>query len=115
MTLSPSARYLWATAQARNQTETGFISAFLLGDDGHIVRRMFRVPTARGGGANAVSPAFWSDEYAAVTSHNQGYVEIWKMDGPRDTRDGTEYTAARAVAKVEIADGGCCANAIWYS
>jgi carboxy-cis,cis-muconate cyclase len=76
---------------------------------------MLRVPTTGGGGTNHISPAFWSDEYAAMTDFGQGYVQIFKLDGSRDSRDGTEYTTARPVAKVDIADGGCCANAIWYS
>ncbi|KXX82267.1 Carboxy-cis,cis-muconate cyclase [Madurella mycetomatis] len=94
--LSPSARYLWATARALNSSETGFISVFLLGDDGHIPF-----------GVTGTRPDY-NDE-------GHGYVQIWKMDGQRDAREGTEYATAPPVAKVDIPDGGCCANAIWYS
>lgn len=117
--LSPSARYMWATARALNSAETGSISVFLLGDDGSIARRMFRAPTTTADGRiNAISPAFWSDEYAAMADYNDeghGYVQIWRMDGSRDTREGTGYATALPVAKVDIPDGGCCANTIWYS
>ena len=110
-------RYLWATARGKGNDTTGFVSVFLLGDDGGIVKRMFRVPTTTGGGmANAISPAFWGDEYAAMTDYPNGYVLMWKMEGRRERGDGlVEYTTARAVARVDVGDGGCCANAIWYS
>ncbi|KAK3293698.1 Lactonase, 7-bladed beta-propeller-domain-containing protein, partial [Chaetomium fimeti] len=115
--LSASGRYLWATARAREEEDTGFVSVFLVGEDGGIVGRMFRVPTTtRGGKANAVSPAFWGDEFAAMTDYGEGYVQMWKMEGKREREDGlVEYETARAVARVDLKDGGCCANAIWYS
>jgi carboxy-cis,cis-muconate cyclase len=110
-------RYLWATARGKYDNTTGFVSVFLLGDDGRIVKRMFRVPTTtKGGIANAVSPAFWGEEYAAMTDYPVGYVLMWKMEGRRERADGlVEYTTARDVARVDIGDGECCANAIWYS
>jgi carboxy-cis,cis-muconate cyclase len=114
--LSPSGRYLWATARARTNATTGFISAFLLDDDGGIVRKMFRVPTTTlGGWANAINPAPWGEEYAVMTDYPMGYVQVWKMDGARERGGLVEYTGARAIARVDIGDGGCCANAIWYS
>jgi carboxy-cis,cis-muconate cyclase len=77
---------------------------------------MFMVPTTTTGGwANAISPAFWSDEYAALADTPDGYVQIWKMEGRDETALGIEYSTARAVAQVDIGDGGCCANVIWYS
>ena len=95
---------------------TGFISAFLLGDDGRILRRMFRIPTTTINRlANAISPAFWSDEYVAMTDFGEGYVQVFRMEDARETRDGVVYSSARPVAKVDIPDGGCCANVIWYS
>ncbi|GAB1310066.1 hypothetical protein MFIFM68171_00276 [Madurella fahalii] len=73
----------------------GFISVFLLGHDGHMVRRMFRVPTtAAVGQANAISLASWSDGFG-------------RMDGLMDMREGTEYTTAFTVAKVDLPDDGC--------
>ncbi|KAK1750373.1 Lactonase, 7-bladed beta-propeller-domain-containing protein [Echria macrotheca] len=115
--LSPSERYLWATARAqRDTTNHGFISVFLLASDGHIIKEMLRVPTTTvGGWANAISPAIWSDEYAAMTDYPQGYVQMFKLDGKIETEYGIEYTTATPVSKVDIADGGCCANVIWYS
>jgi carboxy-cis,cis-muconate cyclase len=137
--LSPSGRYLWASTRVMDgqrlgavegnegdSTLTGYMTAFLLDGDGAVVRRMFRVPTtspatARAEGVekrmtNQVSPAFWSDEFVAVTDYPEGFVEVWKMEGRREGRDGlVEYTGASAVARVDVADGGCCANVIWYS
>jgi carboxy-cis,cis-muconate cyclase len=115
--LSKSGRYLWATARAQNNTDNyGYISAFLLSESGAIVKKMFMVPTTTVGGiANAISPAFWSDEYAAMTDVPTGYVEMFKMEGRKETVDGVEYATARPVAKVTIGDKGCCANVIWYS
>jgi carboxy-cis,cis-muconate cyclase len=137
--LSPSARYLWASTRVMNSTAlgavegnggnttlTGYMTAFLLDDDGAVARRMFRVATtspatARSRGiqarmTNQVSPAFWSDEFVAVTDYPEGFVEVWKMEGRSEGRDGlVEYAGARAVARVDVADGGCCANVIWYS
>ena len=119
--LSPSARYLWATARAKTNQTTGFISVFSLAEDGAILRRMFRVPTTTlGGWANAIAPAPWSDEYAVMTDYPLGYVQVWKLEGGRErTEDGggrvREYTGAKPVARVDVGDGGCCANAIWYS
>ncbi|EAQ84227.1 hypothetical protein CHGG_10631 [Chaetomium globosum CBS 148.51] len=115
--LSASGRYLWASARAKEEVDTGFVAVFLVGADGGIVKKMFRVPTTtRGGKANAVSPAFWDDEYAAMTDYGEGYVLMWRMEGRRERADGlVEYSTARAVAKVDVKDGGCCANAIWYS
>ncbi|KAK0714188.1 Lactonase, 7-bladed beta-propeller-domain-containing protein, partial [Lasiosphaeria miniovina] len=115
--LSPSGRYLWATARAqRNVDVVGYISCYLLAADGAIVKLMFMVPTTTTGGwANAISPAFWSDEYAALADTPTGYVQIWKLSEPKDTPQGVEYGTAKAVARVDIGDGGCCANAIWYT
>lgn len=115
--LSPSARYLWATSRAEYNTNiTGQISCFLLGDDGAILKKMFMVPTTTINGiANAIQPAFWSDEYAAMADYGTGYVQVWKLGGRNETALGTEYDTATPIAQVNITDGGCCANAIWYS
>ena len=89
---------------------------FLLGDNGRIVRRMFRIPTTTAKGlANAISPAFWSDEYAAMADFGEGYVQVFRMEDARKTQDGVLYSTPRHVSKVDIPDGGCCANVIWYS
>jgi carboxy-cis,cis-muconate cyclase len=115
--LAPSGRYVWATSRGKRNTEFyGYISCFLLDSEGMIVKRMFMVPTTtKAGWANAISPAFWNDEYAAMADYPDGYVQIWKMEGKKETENGIEYTTATAIARVDIGDGGCCANAIWYS
>ncbi len=69
------------------------------------------VPTTTVGGiANQVSPATFSDEWMALSDYPKGYVEIWQV------KKSTKWngTTAVPVAKVDIGDGGCCANTIWY-
>ena len=77
---------------------------------------MFMVPTITvRGWANQISPAPWSDEYAAMADHPTGYEQMLKMKGRQETEHGVEYTTATPVTRVDIADGGCCANPIWYN
>ena len=72
------------------------------------------VPTTTTAGiANAISPAPWSDERAAMTDYHNGYVQVWKME--EKATNGTEFGTAKAVAKVDIRDGGCRVNVIWYN
>jgi carboxy-cis,cis-muconate cyclase len=113
--LSPSERYLWATARAKsNSTDLGYINGFLLSQSGEVVKKMFMAPTTTVGGiANAIKPAPWSDEFAAMTDYPNGYVQMWKMQGKRQTEHGVEYERAEVVAQADIGDGGCCANVIW--
>ena len=117
--LSPSGKYLWASTRLRvDATGPGpsYISCFLLDDNGLIVKRMFTVPTSVDpGAALAVTPAFWGEDYAAVSYYPGGDVEILKLEGLKETADGAEYETARAVAKLNVKDAGCCANMIWYS
>ncbi len=117
MALSRSNRYLWASVQAnQNGPYAGYISAFLLDDDGSIIKRMFTTPVSTsGGGPNTISPAPWDDEWAALTDDETGHVQMWRMRGAKATDNGAEYNAVEAVARVEITDGGCCSNAIWYN
>ncbi|RDL39847.1 uncharacterized protein BP5553_04187 [Venustampulla echinocandica] len=123
-------RYLWATARARqNSTNTGFITVFALGRDGRVEDPLARVPTTTTGGiANAVAPAPWGDEWVAMADVPKGYVQIWKLGRTNEENHGNELArkedrlgkkwngtfTATAVARVDIADGGCCANIIWY-
>jgi carboxy-cis,cis-muconate cyclase len=113
--LSSDNRYLWATARAlQNTTYPGYVNAFLLDDHGAIVKRLFMMPTTTVGGiANAISPAPWASEWSALTDIGTGYVQIWKMSEEKAGDHGIEYGTAVAVARVDINDGGCCANAIW--
>lgn len=59
-------------------------------------------------------PAPWSDEYAIYSDSPGGYVEIFKLDGRNETDLGVEYSAAKSVARLQIAKNACCANALWY-
>lgn len=118
-------KYLWATARAwpgnkgdgtENEPHPGFISAFRLGGEtgDQITERLCRVPTTTLNGiANAISPAPWSEDWAAMTDIGTGYVQMWRMERT-EREDGVVRTTARDVARVDIKDGGCCANAIWY-
>ncbi|KAH7323491.1 carboxy-cis,cis-muconate cyclase [Rhexocercosporidium sp. MPI-PUGE-AT-0058] len=110
--LSHSNRLLWASARANRDTDyVGYISCFSLAEDGKIKELLFIQPTTTTGGiANQVSPSPFSDDWMALSDFPRGYVEIWQV---RNLREG-EGVTARPVAKVEIGDGGCCANSIWY-
>ena len=110
--LSHSNILLWASARASTDTDyVGYISCFELRSDGKIRELLFMEPTTTTGGiANQVSPAPFSDEWMALSDFPRGYVEIWQVMNLREW----EGVTARPVAKVEIGDGGCCANTIWY-
>jgi len=88
----------------------------LLAENGDLLKRMFVLSTTSGAyGSNAVTPAFWNDEYAVVTEGPRGTVEVVKLAGKKTGDYGAEYTTAETVAKLTINDGGCCANAVWQS
>lgn len=113
LSISPSSRYLWATARAQSgtarvQNYTGALSVFELDSAGTVVERLLTVPTSSRGGStsNAIAVAPWSDEFAILTDVPGGYVEVWRLKSSE--RD------ARPVARVEIGRG-CCANGIWSS
>ncbi|KAK5651329.1 hypothetical protein OQA88_12562 [Cercophora sp. LCS_1] len=102
--LSATGKYLWATNRGKVAGTKGFISAFALKADGEIERQLFIKETATsGGGANAVSPAPWGDEFVALTDAEVGFVEVWGFDG----------TDAKVVSRVDIVGGRCCATAVW--
>ena len=68
VSLSPNGRYLWGSARARpGSDDVSYLTAFLLSADGAVERPMFTVPTTtRGGIANSVAPAPWSDRVVAM-------------------------------------------------
>ncbi|KAF3025041.1 hypothetical protein E8E14_014376 [Neopestalotiopsis sp. 37M] len=106
--LSFSNGYLWATNRGRSANATGYISVFSLDDDGAILSQNFLVPTSSSGGAaNSVAPSPFSDRFAALTDSSVGFLEIWEL-----SENGT---SAQVVAHLDLNDGGCCANAVWYS
>jgi carboxy-cis,cis-muconate cyclase len=105
--LSATNQYLWATSRSRSTNSTGYISAFSLELSGAIKEQLFLLPTTTSGGAaNSVAPAFFSDEWAALTDNSVGFVQIWRL--------GANGTNAEVVATVELNDGGCCGNVLWY-
>jgi carboxy-cis,cis-muconate cyclase len=103
--VSPSAKWLWASSRSRTSGTPGYISAFSLSSTGAIEQQLFLTKTSTSGGsANAVAPAFFSDDFVALTDTEERFVQIWQFNG----------TAASAVAQLSLDDGGCCANAVWY-
>lgn len=105
MVLSPSNKYLWASTRARATGGKGYITAFSLSSSGEVVKQLFLTQTTgSGGSANAITPSFFSDEWMALADSSTGFVEIWQFLNE----------TAKPVARVDIKDGGCCANAIWY-
>jgi len=117
LALSRSSKYLWATTRAKaNSTYYSYISGFLLDGDGFITKKMFTVPTTRTGGTNnAITPAPWDDEVVALADSPRGFVQLWRMKGGKDNGNGMEYNNAEPMATLDIADGGCCTNVLWYN
>ncbi|OCL01207.1 putative carboxy-cis,cis-muconate cyclase, partial [Glonium stellatum] len=110
VTVSSSGSYLWANSRARSSNATGYLTAFSLDpSSGAIIEQILMVPTSSvGGSANSVAAAFFSDQFVALTDYPTGYVEIWQMNNA-----ASKFTA-KPIARVDIKDGGCCANAVWY-
>ncbi|KAL2063145.1 hypothetical protein VTL71DRAFT_6217 [Oculimacula yallundae] len=111
--LSSSNRLLWASARANKDADyVGYISCFSLDENGKIEELLFMEPTSTTGGiANQISPAPFSDEWMALSDFPRGYVEIWQV---KNLGGEAGKVTAKPVAKVDIGDGGCCANSIWY-
>jgi carboxy-cis,cis-muconate cyclase len=110
--LSASGKLMWASNRGRRADIKGWLAVYTLAADGHILQQAWTGQTKTSGGlANAVSPAPWSDGFVALTDSEKGFVQIWKLDeGPT----GDAFNLG-LVAQVDISDGGCCANVIWYS
>ncbi|KAK7737598.1 hypothetical protein SLS63_002727 [Diaporthe eres] len=120
LAISASGRYLWESARSMSTEYPGYISAYLLADDGTIIEQMFQVPTSTNGAeGNVVAPAPWSDEYMAATYYGSHVVTVWKMEQPTtNSSDGlTRYQTASEVVKVGPASGnvtgGCCGALLW--
>lgn len=120
LAISASGRYLWATARSMSTDYPGYISAYLLDDDGAILEQMLQVPTSTNGAeANVVAAAPWSDEYMAATYYGSHVITIWKMTQPTiNSSDSlTRYETAVEVVKVGPASGnvtgGCCGALLW--
>lgn len=120
LAVSTSGRYLWASARSMSTDYPGYVSAYLLGDDGEIIEEMFQMPTSTNGAeANVVAPAPWSDEYMAATYYQSHVVTVWKMEQPiTNSSDGlVRYQTAVEVAQVGPSNGnitgGCCGALLW--
>jgi carboxy-cis,cis-muconate cyclase len=103
--VSPSGKYLFATARSNSSKLTGYISVFSLTPEGAVEKQLALSPTPTSGGhSNAVSPFPWSDEWIALTDDEQGWLEIYRWDG--------EWLAR--VAHCDVKEPGFGMNAIWY-
>ncbi|KAI0018827.1 carboxy-cis,cis-muconate cyclase [Xylariomycetidae sp. FL0641] len=106
--LAPSGALLWASNRALDAGARGYVAAFALDGAGAIVKQNFLLPTtSSGGAANSVAPAPFTDRFVAVTDAEAGFVEIWEL--------AADAASAGVVAHLDVVDGGCCANAVWYS
>ncbi|KAK7187725.1 hypothetical protein PSPO01_06459 [Paraphaeosphaeria sporulosa] len=104
---SSSPKYLIASTRSRTSTSPGYVSAFALSSTGAITEQLFLLPTtASGGGANAVAPASFSEEYFAITDSAANFIEVWKIDNGGKT--------AAAVAQLGGFSGGP-ANVVWVN
>ncbi|KAJ5684972.1 hypothetical protein N7536_007591 [Penicillium majusculum] len=103
--LSYSHSYIWATSRSHRSSRSGYISAFSISETGGILSQLFLTPTTTSGGmANAVAPSTSSDEFVALTDSEKGFIQIWRFTG----------CWTEVVATLDLRDGGCCANAVWY-
>lgn len=84
------------------------MSLFTLDDTGSIVEQKFFVNTSTSGGkANLVSSVQFSDRYFALPDLEVGFVEMWEL--------AEDNSTAAVVAHLDLADGGCCENVVWWS
>lgn len=111
--VSPSGCFLYASSRARETNSTGYISAYELSSDGRIAQQLLLQPTTTSGGsANALAAAPWADSYVALTDTQERFVQIWKLER-NATSAGGMAVEAKVVGRVDVEDGGCCANAVW--
>lgn len=102
-----SPKYLIASTRSRDQSNTGYISAFALDPQtGAIATQLFIVPSSGSGGlSNSVSPSPFNEKIFGIADSVGNYVEVWEID-----RNGTNATpVARAYTVSEPA------NIIWYN
>lgn len=101
-----SPKYLYASTRSFT-TAPGYVTAWHLDPDtGAITSTAFQLPTTgTGGGANAVVPATFNEDYFSITDSAADFVEVWKV-----AEDGS---SASAVGHVDLDNGP--ANAVWYN
>lgn len=103
--VASSGTFLWASSRSRDETLPGYISGYSLSATGAITKQLFLLnTTTSGGSANAVTPAPFSDEFVALTDTQEEFLQIWRY---------ANGTTAEVVARLDLQDGGCCANAVW--
>lgn len=101
-----SPKYLYASTRS-SSTAPGYVAGWYLDPDtGAITGTAFQVPTTgTGGGANAVVPAEFSEDYFSITDSAADFVEVWKVSN--------NGSSASAVGHVDLDNGP--ANAVWYN
>ncbi|KAL1616532.1 hypothetical protein SLS56_011370 [Neofusicoccum ribis] len=103
--VASSGTFLWASSRSRDETLPGYISGYSLSATGAITKQIFLTnTTTSGGSANAVTAAPFSDEFVALTDTQEEFLQIWRY---------VNGTTAEVVARLDLQDGGCCANAVW--
>ncbi|KAH7051082.1 putative carboxy-cis,cis-muconate cyclase [Macrophomina phaseolina] len=103
--VAASGSFLWASARSRDESRPGYISGYSLSTTGAITKQIFLTNTATSGGsANAVTPAPFSDEFVALTDTQERFLQVWRY---------VNGSTAQVVARLDLQDGGCCANAVW--
>lgn len=91
----------------------GYISCFNLNKEGHIVSRMFMIPTnTTGTTTSSLTVAPWSNEHVLYGDAPSGSITVLKLDTCGDGSKTGDLTA-NVVAKLDIAPGSCCSNALW--
>ncbi|KAK0750720.1 MM3350-like domain-containing protein [Schizothecium vesticola] len=105
--IHPAGKYLYVLMEVANaiteysvDEKTGWSSS--RHRDGRFFQRtMFTITmTTTGGGADGISPADFSDEYAILTDHPRGYVE---MEGIKQGKHGLEsVTRDRALGVIHL-------------
>ncbi|OJD28909.1 carboxy-muconate cyclase [Diplodia corticola] len=104
--VAASGDFLWASARSRDETKPGYISGYTLSSTGAILKQVFLTnTTTSGGSANAVTPAPFGNEFVALTDTQEEFLQVWKRDA--------NGSIAEVVARLDLQDGGCCANAVW--
>lgn len=108
MNLAPSGEFLWASNRGRADTEVGSVGLFKLDAAGSIEEQKFFVNTTTSGGlANLPAAVLFSDRYFALPDLSVGFVEMWEL--------AEDNSTASVVAHLDLADGGCCENVVWWS
>lgn len=104
---SSSGSYVFATTRgSATGTNPGALSGYKIAANGSIEEQIFVLNTSTAMGfAGSLTPSPDTDRWFALTDTIDREVEMYEFDG----------TTATVVASLELNDGGCCSNVVWYS